>query len=500
MVTAPLPVRGFIKQHDFVEMSLLESIHGVAVHPNSEDVSAEVAPDRVIIGRPGGLTLSSADVASERATTAVRPIFDVAEWRKNQAENFVARQEELIAAAGASEPAQRTQARINLARFLMSRGMYWEAKGAADLALADAKPGIEDSIALMVRVVANILIGRPEQALKDLANPVIGTNYNSQLWKALAYARQGKWAEAREKFKNVEFAITSLPIELQRIVISEAMRASLEVRDFSGAAKRGSDLQVVGIPREMKAATAVLFGRLAEALGHDKDAQSEYKVAIESPDRAAAAEAKLLDIMLRQRRDEINQADALRELETLAVLWRGDAIEVRALQMMAKIYTDTGRYGESLAAARAATRLQPNSEISRAGQDASAALFAQLYLSSKGDDLRPVDALGMFYEYSELTPIGRRGDEMIRRLADRLVAVDLLDQASELLQYQVDKRLEGAARAQVAARLAMVYLTSRKPDRAISALRTTRIADLSGELRTAAAVAGVARPERRRTP
>ena len=82
-----------------------------------------------------------------------------------------------------------------------------------------------------------------------------------------------------------------------------------------------------------------------------------------------------------------------------------------------------------------------------------------------------------------MTPIGRRGDEMIRRLAERLAAVDLLDQAAELLQYQVDKRLEGAARAQVAARLAMVYLTNRKPDRAIGALRSTRIADLSGELR-----------------
>jgi len=89
----------------------------------------------------------------------------------------------------------------------------------------------------------------------------------------------------------------------------------------------------------------------------------------------------------------------------------------------------------------------------------------------------------MFYEYRDLTPIGRRGDEMIRRLADRLVAVDLLDQAAELLQYQVDKRLEGAARAQVAARLAMVYLTNHKPERAIDALRSTRIADLSGELR-----------------
>ncbi len=326
-------------------------------------------------------------------------------------------------------------------------------------------------------------MGRPELALKDLNNPAIGTNYDSQLWKALAYARQGKWAEAREKFKNVEFAITSLPIDLQRIVIADAMRASLEVKDYSGAAKRSSDLDVVGLPPEMKPAISVLRGRLAEALGHDKDALDEYRIAIESADRVAAAEAKLLEIALRQKRDEISQADALRELETLSMTWRGDGIEVRTLQMLARIYADTGRYGESFAAARTATRLQPNSEAARQCQDAAAALFAQLFLGPKGDDLPPVDALGMFYEYRELTPIGRRGDEMIRRLADRLVAVDLLDQASELLQYQVDKRLEGAARAQVAARLAMVYLTNRKPDRAISALRTTRIADLSGELR-----------------
>jgi hypothetical protein len=173
----------------------------------------------------------------------------------------------------------------------------------------------------------------------------------------------------------------------------------------------------------------------------------------------------------------------VRELETLSVTWRGDAIELRTLLMLARIYADTGRYAESLAASRVATRLQPNAETVRQGQDAAAALFAQLFLGPKGDDLPPVDALATFYEYRELTPIGRRGDEMIRRLADRLVAVDLLEQASELLQYQVDKRLEGAARAQVAARLAMVYLINRKPDRAIGALRSTRVADLAGELR-----------------
>jgi tetratricopeptide (TPR) repeat protein len=483
VVTALPPVRGFIKRQDFVELSLLESIHGVAVRPNSDDVTANIAPDKIILGKPGGLTLSSADIGAERAPTAVRPIFDVVEWRKNQVENFAARVDALVAAAAAAEPDQRTPARVDLARFYMSRGLYPEARGVLDLALADAKPGLEDPVALIVHSVASSLMGRPEQGLRDLANPAIGTNYDSQLWKALAYARQGKWAEAREKFKNAEFAITSLPIELQRILISEAMRSSLEVKDYSGAAKRSNDLDVVGLPSELKGAISVLRGRLAEALGHDKDALGQYRIAIGSTDRPAAAEAKLLEIVLRQKRDEISQTEVLRELETLSVMWRGDAVEVRALVMMARIYPETGRYGESFAAARTATRLQPNSEPSRQGQDAAAALFAQLFLSPKGDDLPPVDALGMFYEYRELTPIGRRGDEMIRRLADRLVAVDLLDQASELLQYQVDKRLEGAARAQVAARLAMVYLTSRKPDRAISALRTTRISDLSGELR-----------------
>jgi tetratricopeptide (TPR) repeat protein len=483
VVTALPPVRGFIRQQDFVELSLLESIHGVAVRPSSDDISVDVASDKIILGRPGGLTLSSADVGAERAPTAVRPIFDVGEWRRNRSENFIARENVLVAAAAALEPHHRTPARIDLARFYLSRGMYSEAKAVLDLAMAELKPGLEDPVVLIVHSVANSLIGRPEQALKDLESPAIGTNYDSQLWKALAFARQGKWADAREKFKNVEFAITSLPIELQRIVILEAMRSSLEVKDYSGAAKRSSDLDVIGIPSELKPALAVLRGRLAAALGHDKDALDAYKFAGRSSDRAAAAEAKLFEIMLRQKRDEISQAEVLRELETLSVTWRGDAIEVKTLQMMARIYADAGRYGEAFAAARTGTRLQPNSEPSRQAQDIAAALFAQLFLGPRGDDLRPVDALGMFYEYRELTPIGRRGDEMIRRLADRLVAVDLLDQASELLQYQVDKRLEGAARAQVAARLAMVYLTNRKPDRAISALRTTRIADLSGELR-----------------
>ena len=483
VVTATPPIRGVIKRQDFVDFALLDSAHGIAIRPNSEDVGVEVAPDKVIVGKPGGLTLSSVKVSAERAPAAVRPIFDVEEWRKNQEESFTRREDELVLAAATAEADRRPQLRLALARFYMARGMYWEAKGVTEFLLADSNLKNEESVAIMVHAIACLLVDRPDLAAKDLANPLIGSNYDAQLWRALTYARQEKWAEAREKFKNVEFAIASLPLDLQRIVTADAMRASLEVKDYAGAAKRRAELDVIGVPAEQKATIAVLRGRLAEALGNEKDALDEYAFAGASSDRQAAAEAKQLEIALKQKRDEIRQADALRELETLSAVWRGDAVEVKTLQMLSLIYNVTARYPESLAAARTATRLRPNSEASRAAQDNAQALFSEIFLTRKGDDLPPIDALGMFYEFRELTPIGRRGDEMIRRLADRLVAIDLLDQAAELLQYQIDHRLEGSARAQVAAKLAMVYLTSHKPDLAIGALRSSRIADLSGELR-----------------
>jgi tetratricopeptide (TPR) repeat protein len=483
VVTGAPPIRGFIKRQDFVDFSLLDTVQGVAIRPNSDEVAVEVSPDKVIVGKPGGLTISSVDITAERAPIAVRPIFDIDEWHKNQKEAFVAREDELIRAAALAEPDQRGDARLALAKFYMARGFYSEARGQTQFLLSEPNAKFEQFPALMVHAIASILTNRPDLAMKDLANPAIGNNYDSQLWKALAYARQRKWADAREKFKNVEFAIAALPLDMQRIVTMEAMRASLEVKDFAGAAKRRAELDVIGMTDELKPAFAVLSGRLAEGLGHEKDALDEYKIAVTSNDRQAAARGKLFEIALKQKRNEITQADALRELETLAVTWRGDATEVHTLQMLAHIYDETGHYQESLQAARTATKLEPNSEISRQAQDQASALFSDIFLSAKGDNLPPIDALAMFYEFRELTPIGRRGDEMIRRLADRLVAVDLLDQAAELLQYQVDHRLEGAARAQVAAKLAMVYLMNRKPDLAIEALRSTRIADLSGELR-----------------
>ena len=262
VITAPPPARGFVKRQDFVEFSLLESTHGVVIAPNSDEVVAEIAANRITLSRPGGLTLSSSSAVPQRASAVVRPIFDGNEWRRNQQQPFGERLDTLVNTASVASGNQRTAARLDLARFYVARTMYPEAKGILDLVLDDPKPGQDFPAALMTHAIASTLMGRPELSLKDLANPVIAANYDAQLWKALAFARQEKWIEAREKFKNIEFAVTSLPIELQRLAISQAMRASLEAKDYSGAAARSSELELLDVPAEIKPGILVMQGRL----------------------------------------------------------------------------------------------------------------------------------------------------------------------------------------------------------------------------------------------
>ena len=59
---------------------------------------------------------------------------------------------------------------------------------------------------------------------------------------------------------------------------------------------------------------------------------------------------------------------------------------------------------------------------------------------------------------------------MIRKLADRLVGVDLLDRGAELLENQVQFRLQGQEKVRVGTRLALVRVVAKEPENALKAL------------------------------
>jgi hypothetical protein len=106
------------------------------------------------------------------------------------------------------------------------------------------------------------------------------------------------------------------------------------------------------------------------------------------------------------------------------------------------------------------------------------AAFRELYLENGADRLSPLTAIALYDEFRELTPAGADGDRMMSLLADRLVNVDLLDRAAELLEMSVQKRLSGLDKVHAGTRLAAIRMLDHKPELALKALKESAVEEL----------------------
>jgi hypothetical protein len=143
--------------------------------------------------------------------------------------------------------------------------------------------------------------------------------------------------------------------------------------------------------------------------------------------------------------------------------------------ILADQYMRVGRFREALMLAQSTAMRDVHAPGSRELRIRLSDYFRRLFLNGEADRLDPIQALALFYEFADdLIPIGADGDQMTRKLAQRLVAFDLLEPAGQLLQHQVDNRMRGIGKAAVAIDLATIYLWDKRPDRALAAINNTR--------------------------
>src|SRR6185295_10365585 len=86
--------------------------------------------------------------------------------------DFRERQIQLAAEAATADAAQRTAARLTLARFYLARDLIPEAKGVLDVAASDEQAASEGT-PLLLRAVANVMMGRGADAMKDLSHAAV---------------------------------------------------------------------------------------------------------------------------------------------------------------------------------------------------------------------------------------------------------------------------------------------------------------------------------------
>jgi hypothetical protein len=487
-VTALPPSRGMIRARDLLELRVLPSAQGLVIQPLADDLRIAYDDTSVLVGRPDGLSLSTitegqADNGPFIAPPAGQSPYNTQAWESAQKMPFEQRSEELLrVVAGTNSDAEKLGARQQLADFYLARGQYSDAKAVQDVIRADAPQMKRDPKSALLYASTLINLRQYDDALKELNTGQLANNPVAALWRSVAETELGRFGRAREAFQKGAPALTALPVDVQNTIRLAAVQSAVDSKDFAAAQVQLDALETLS-PLADAEKRQLLRGRMAQAMGQNGLALEMYGQAMTGTNEEIAAHARLWSSEMRMESGELKGDAAITAMESLATGWRGDDVEGRALAHLATLYVEHERWRDAFTAMRTAVQLKAQSELTRKVQNDMSTMFAQLFLG-QGEHMAPptLDSVALFYDFKELTPPGRNGDEMIRQLADRLADVDLLDSAAELLDYQINYRLQGAARAQVAARAALFHLMNHNPTAAYRILQTTRQANLPMDL------------------
>jgi len=496
VVTALGPAKGLPSRRDYVQLGLLPSVQGLAVESYIDDLSVDREGDIVRIGRAAGagLMLSPKWAIRDKEQAllgapqpaAMPSLVDYDNWPRTGSGGFLARHNALLAGA-ASEQAQRgesapTAARMALARFLVGSELSFEAIGVLNEAAHDQPKLLDDAEFRGLRGIARTMARRYKEADADFSSPALAEDPSSALWRAFIATQLAQWSEARGQFAKGAQAYALFPAVWKARFARADAQAALAQGDLDAADARVRLALMEKTDPYEELSTRLVQARVIELQGHKDRALRMYQAISTAPAEYLSAPALLRATQIQLETNKITPTQAAGVFDGLRYRWRGDATELETIRALGQLYLAQGRYREALEALRSAGKRMPDlPEALQLQADLSAA-FRGLFLDGYADGLEPIQALALFYDFKELTPIGADGDAMVRKLVRRLVDVDLLGQAAELLKYQADNRLDGVPKAQVATDLALIYLMDRKPEQAIEAINASRTTVLPAAL------------------
>jgi tetratricopeptide (TPR) repeat protein len=486
IVTAYPPSRGLMRSQEFVDFTALRSVQGLVIKPTNDNLKVDIDSKLAIIHDPDGLTVSALnqprvfEMGDDKAKRS--GFIDMVAAKHDDPTILEERQRVLMERASTEEGVPRDMARLELAQVYLANGLAEESIGVVRV-LEDQMQGKElRPQSQMTLAAADTLAGRSKEALAILNSAAASDQIDGLIWRTMAKTDAGDYQGARDDAMAAEAIVAGYPTWIKTKFFLAGIRAAVETGDITLATRYGALIDLASFSPEQASLFKLLSGRIDEVEKRPEEALETYGQVIAADIRPTRAEAVYRTLVVLDQQGKIDLDKAIATLSAEALLWRGNPLEADMQKLLAELYFRQGQYRMGFETVKQAVQYYPENAPINALLTEAQGVFSELYLNGKADKIEPVEALAIYYDYRNLTPVGTRGDEMIRNLVRRLVKVDLLSQAAELLSYQIDSRLQGVAQAQIAADLAVIEIADRNPEGALRVLNKTHMPELSPDL------------------
>ncbi|MEM6681003.1 MAG: hypothetical protein AAF607_02070 [Pseudomonadota bacterium] len=484
-VPSTLDGKGLAAAQTAAGFEALQTAQGVAFAQLGDGVDVRRFRNGAAIYAARGLALSEtgAELASASGGERAVRLIDLAGWAGNPNVPEAKRAHALLYAISMAPETNLNSRRAAYARFLVGRGFALDAIGVIEVILQSDPSMAENPTLLAMRGVARLMARRFEAAYEDLMAPALDSEPDAYLWRAIAAEETGRYSEALAYFERGSDVLSLYEPQDQARFQLSAVRAAKALEKAETAETELRRLEALEAPTPYKEWASLMRAKTHLNAGERDNAKRIFGVLAADAPRDVEARARFQLAKLALEDGEANAQDTIDLLERLRFAWRGGPFEIDLLEYLSSLYWDEVNYRDALSMLRQAVTYFPTDGRTREITRTMEERFETLFLDGIADDMDPVTAVALYYDFRELTPLGAMGDKMVRRLADRLVNVELFDRAAQLLEHQVAYRLEGVAQASVAARLAMVHLLNDSPADALRVLRATRASNIPKDLR-----------------
>ncbi|TAH37577.1 MAG: hypothetical protein EYC62_01455 [Alphaproteobacteria bacterium] len=500
VATVNIPGRGVNGERNFSEFALLPSAQGIAVVPKVSDI--EIRPDFdgfMVVKKSGVLLLAQnkpvevTDPNKANQKDVYGPwvnegppsnpaILKYAEWRGDPKKGFFDKEQDLLAELGKFKPEERLDRRMDLAKLYYSYGWMAEA-----IAVLNVNAQWDETLArgaefLAIRGSAYIIEQNYKQATEDLKDQRFDEQPDIATWRAVLAVQQNDWAASDQYFTMSDEPNDAPPANAKKMIGLAQIESEINNNHLDQAKtiidRLDKDAELV----KMHDILNYWRGEIAMRETKPEEAVKLWEGVVKNEEPYARPRAEFALIKYGESTGELKREDIIARLERLRFAWRGDKFEFNVLQMLGRMQIEDGLYREGLFTLRRAVTNYADQPYVVELTDMMTDTFKKLFMEGAADNMPPLTALGLFDEFRDLTPTGPDGDKIIQRLVDRLIAVDLLERAADLLSHQVNYRLQGEDKARVGAKLAFVYIADRKPVEAVKALDLSNAPQIPAEL------------------